>query len=147
MKIIKNSIIPFRGFLCINLFGILFTRKDAHRISPVVINHEMIHNYQLLEVVLAFLPIWIIAVALWLSPWFLLCISLSFYIWYVIEWLFRLLWCLFTLYKVKDGKYQAHWHKAYSNILFEVEAKRFETDFSYLHNRRIFAWLIITKVY
>ena len=147
MKIIKNNIIPFKGFLCINIFGVLFTRKDADRISPVVINHEMIHNSQLVEVDLAFSPIWIISVLLGLSPWFLLCIPLSFYIWYVIEWLFRLLLCFFTLYKAEDGKYQGHFNKAYSNILFEREAKRFETDFSYLRNRKVFAWLILTKVY
>ena len=29
MKIIYNNIIPFKGFKCINLFGVLFARKDA----------------------------------------------------------------------------------------------------------------------
>lgn len=39
MIIIRNNIIPFKGFSAINLFGILFVRKDAV-ISEKTINHE-----------------------------------------------------------------------------------------------------------
>lgn len=41
MKIIYNKFIPFKGFVAINLFGILFVRKEyKSRINPIVINHE-----------------------------------------------------------------------------------------------------------
>lgn len=66
MKIVRNNIIPFKGFLAINLFGILFVRGDSY-ISPQVINHEKIHTAQMRE--LLYIP---------------------FYLWYVLEWIIRL---------------------------------------------------------
>lgn len=50
MKIIYNNLIPFNGFSAINLFGIIFIRKDA-RINDLfeVINHERIHTAQMKE--------------------------------------------------------------------------------------------------
>ena len=66
MKIIYNNILPFKGFKCVNLFGILFARKGAN-ITQITVNHESIHSQQMKELV--YLP---------------------FYIWYIIEWLIRL---------------------------------------------------------
>ena len=65
-KIIYNSVIPFKGFKAINLFGILFVRGNA-RISEKTIRHEAIHTAQMKEMFYVF-----------------------FYIWYAIEWLIRL---------------------------------------------------------
>jgi len=42
MKIIYNKIIPFQGFKCINLFGILFVRSKL--LKDKDINHEAIHS-------------------------------------------------------------------------------------------------------
>ena len=67
MKIIKNKIIPPRGFSYVNLFGVLFTRRDRH-ISDVSLNHEQIHTEQMKEMLYVF-----------------------FYLWYLIEWLIRLI--------------------------------------------------------
>ena len=64
MIIIKNKIIPFKGFSAICLFGLLFTKKDLSRAE---INHELIHERQAIEMLFVF-----------------------FYIWYLIEWLIRL---------------------------------------------------------
>ena len=66
MKIIRNSIIPFRGFSAMNLFGFLFCRKNAV-IGSVTINHESIHTAQMKEM-----------------------LYIPFYIWYGMEWLIRL---------------------------------------------------------
>lgn len=66
MKIIKNRIIPPRGFSYINLFGVLFTRRDK-KISAVTFNHEQIHTEQMKEMLYVF-----------------------FYLWYLIEWLIKL---------------------------------------------------------
>ena len=45
MKIIYNNIIPFKGYLAINLFGFLFVRKDVNRqLNAFDINHEKIHT-------------------------------------------------------------------------------------------------------
>ncbi len=65
MKIIINNIIPFKGFKCINLFGILFCRKQLYKID---INHEAIHTKQMQEMLYIF-----------------------FYLWYIIEYLIRLI--------------------------------------------------------
>lgn len=64
MKIIINNILPPKGFLCINLFGILFCRRQLNSID---INHELIHTAQMKEMLYVF-----------------------FYIWYVIEWFIKL---------------------------------------------------------
>lgn len=66
MIIIRNNIIPFKGFAAINLFGVLFVRKDAV-ISEQTINHEKIHTAQMKEMLYVF-----------------------FYLWYIVEWLVRL---------------------------------------------------------
>lgn len=49
MKIIYNNFIPFKGFLAINLFGILFVRGTDRDINDVVLNHERIHTAQMKE--------------------------------------------------------------------------------------------------
>lgn len=64
MIIIKNKIIPFKGFSAIYLFGLLFTKKV---LSNAEINHELIHERQAKEMLFVF-----------------------FYICYLIEWLIRL---------------------------------------------------------
>lgn len=67
MKIIRQNILPPKGFLAINLFGLLFCKKDA-KISDVIVNHESIHTAQMKEM-----------------------LYIPFYLWYVTEWLVKLL--------------------------------------------------------
>ena len=67
MKIIYNNIIPFKGFKAMNLFGVLFVRKDANsQMTKTDINHESIHSEQYKEM-------------LWIP----------FLIWYLFEWLIK----------------------------------------------------------
>ena len=66
MKIIRNRIIPFKGFAAINLFGVLFVRPEAY-LSDAVINHEKIHTAQMKELG-----------------------YVLFYVIYLLEWLIRL---------------------------------------------------------
>jgi hypothetical protein len=66
MKAIYNNIIPFRGFAAINLFGILFVRKNVI-LTDRIISHEKIHTAQMREL------------------WYIF-----FYVWYGIEWLLKL---------------------------------------------------------
>ena len=50
MKIIYNKLIPFKGFIAINLFGIIFARKEYKNcLYRSVINHENIHTAQMKE--------------------------------------------------------------------------------------------------
>lgn len=67
MRIIRNSLIPWKGFKCINLFGVLFVRKECE-MSTIDINHESIHTAQMKEL------------------WYV-----GFYVWYLLEWLYRLI--------------------------------------------------------
>lgn len=46
MIIIYNKLIPFKGFRAMNLFGILFARKEFKPLSEWTINHERIHTAQ-----------------------------------------------------------------------------------------------------
>ena len=66
MLLIKNDFIPFKGYKCINLCGILFIRNNV-MMDEVDINHEKIHSHQIFEMLIIF-----------------------FYIWYVLEWFVRL---------------------------------------------------------
>lgn len=67
MKVIYNRLIPFRGFKCINLFGILFVREGCV-MTQTDFNHEAIHTAQMKELLYA-----------------------PFYLLYLLEWLWRLL--------------------------------------------------------
>lgn len=66
MKIIYNSVIPFPGFMAINMFGLMFVRNEyKSRISNRTINHESIHTEQMKE--LGYIPFYII----YLIEWFI----------------------------------------------------------------------------
>ena len=67
MKIIRQNMLPPKGFLAINLFGLLFCKKDA-KTNDVIVNHESIHTSQMKEM-----------------------LYIPFYLWYVTEWLIKLL--------------------------------------------------------
>lgn len=54
MKIVENNIIPFSGFLAINLFGVMFVRKSSwskksDERKAIAITHESIHTEQMKE--------------------------------------------------------------------------------------------------
>ena len=93
---------------CMNLFGTIWAR-DTSWIDRDVINHERIHTAQQRE--LLFIP---------------------FYIWYLIEWLIRLI------------QYR-NWNKAYLNISFEREAYTHGHNLSYLKNRKLYSFLKYLK--
>lgn len=69
MKIVVNRLLPPKGFLAINIFGMLFIRKTYFsRLSRQVINHESIHTAQMVE-----------------------SLFLFFYIAYLLEWFYWLI--------------------------------------------------------
>lgn len=69
MKVIYNNLIPFKGFIAINLFGVVFVRNeykgtlDKHN----TLDHEAIHTAQMKEM-----------------------LYVGFYVWYLIEWIIKL---------------------------------------------------------
>lgn len=48
MIIIRNNIIPFKGFAAINICGILFVRNST-KVTDIMLNHERIHTKQIIE--------------------------------------------------------------------------------------------------
>ena len=73
MKVIYNNIIPFKGFSAMNLFGVIFARKEYYPISNRTVRHETIHSFQMKEL-----------------------LYIGFYIIYLLEWLIRILIYPFT---------------------------------------------------
>lgn len=65
MVIIKNNIIPFKGFKAITLWPFIFVRKN-YSFNEIDLNHENIHGKQQLELLI-----------------------ILFYIIYLVEWLFK----------------------------------------------------------
>ncbi|MFT4168201.1 MAG: hypothetical protein QM653_03670 [Dysgonomonas sp.] len=68
MKVIYNKYLPIKGYVAINLFGLVFARKEFKLLSKVTENHERIHTAQMRELLFIF-----------------------FYLWYGIEWIVRLI--------------------------------------------------------
>lgn len=91
---------------CLNLFGTLWSR-ETNWIDKYVINHERIHDAQQKE--LLYIP---------------------FYLFYIIEWLIRLI-------KYKNS------NRAYKNISFEREAYKYGNDLTYLKNRKPYSWITL----
>ena len=100
MIIIRNRFLPFKGFEAMNFMGIIVCRTET-RLTPDLILHERIHTRQMQET-----------------------LFVGFYLWYVIEWLARLM---------MRGR-------AYSNIAFEREAYAHMHETDYLQLRKAFAW-------
>lgn len=66
MKVIYNKVIPFNGYKCVNLFGVLFVREGC-TMRAEDYNHEAIHTAQMKEL-----------------------LYVLFYLLYVLEWLWHL---------------------------------------------------------
>ena len=66
MIIINNRFIPFRHFMAINLFGVIFVKKNF-TLDDADSRHELNHTLQIREMLFVF-----------------------FYLWYIIEWIIRL---------------------------------------------------------
>lgn len=69
--VIRNRVIPFKGYAAINLFGVIFVRLQV-KVNPVLLNHELIHTKQMKET-------WYIGFyLLYLIFWFLLLFKYRF---------------------------------------------------------------------
>lgn len=109
MRLIISKFWVPKGFSGITIYPFVFARENW-RSDKIFINHEKIHLRQQLEMLIV-----------------------PFFIWYVFEFLIRLL-----QYKNKD--------LAYRNISFEREAYAKETDLHYIKNRRLFQFLYYIKL-
>ena len=113
LKLKYSSIIPFEGYYAINVFGTLIRRNQykGTYLPKSTMNHEGIHTAQAEDFCKGFIGF------------------ICFYIWYFIEWLLKLIPCLFTK------------KSAYRSISFEQEALLNDLDFEYQDKRKKFAWM------
>lgn len=131
---IAKSIL-FDGYSVITLFCFVLCRCVKEQAKQYVINHECVHARQWTEILIASgLLVWI-AVLLGASPWWFLLCSVTFYIFYVLEFIIRFAVALFS-----DNKGETAWRAAYRSISFEQEAQKSEVDNNYLENSHYFAW-------
>ena len=94
MRVIYNKLIPLKGFAAINLFGLLFARREYEgSIGDVVLNHEAIHTAQMKELGYIF-----------------------FYLIYLLEWICRLFIKPSTAYRDISFEREAYEHQ--SDLLY-----------------------------
>lgn len=120
--IIFNKFLPQKGFYAMNLFGVIFVREEYRNVSPStqdrMLNHEAIHSAQMRDFAPKFLP----------NGWRLALGGIIFYLVYVVEWIYRVIF---------------HTPTAYDGLSFEREAYKHEGDFNYCNTRKRFGqWSI-----
>lgn len=124
MKVIYNKLIPTKGFYAITVIKWIFVREeykylDGLSIYNKMINHESIHEQQILDFTPETFPSWLRYTVG----------NICFYLLYGLEWLFKLIPCL-----IKNKS-------AYRSLCAEQEAYNNEMDFKYIENRSKLFWL------
>ena len=124
MKVIYNKFIPFKGFYAITIIKWIFVREeykylDGLSVYDKMINHESIHEQQILDFTPKIFPKWLRYTIG----------SICFYLLYGLEWLFKLIPCL-----IKNKS-------AYRSLCAEQEAFKNEADSNYINKREKLAWL------
>ncbi len=99
-----HKYITFPGTRAITLWPLIILRDESSRQDQILIRHEQIHLRQQLEMLI-----------------------ILFYLWYVTEFLIRLL-------------RSRHAHASYLSLAMEREAYDHEADPDYLQTRRLYAW-------
>ena len=124
MKVIYNRFIPLKGFYAITVIKWIFVRDkykhlDGSSIYNKMINHESIHEQQILDLTPETFPSWLRYTIG----------SICFYLLYGLEWLFKLIPCFI---KKKN---------AYRSLCAEQEAYKNERNFNYIKNKPKLSWL------
>lgn len=108
MKVIYNKYIPFKGYVAINLFGLVFARKEFKPLSRVTENHERIHTAQMRELLFVF-----------------------FYLWYGIEWIVRLIQYRDSKEAYLNISFEREAYKNQNNLRY-LKARNHYQNFKYL---------------
>ena len=128
MIIVRNTVIPFRGFIAITLWPFIFVRRQTWtRFTNDVLRHKRIHGRQQVEMMLVGAVIANILAVSGCGWWSLLALPLFL-------WLYGLEWLL-GLFCFRNRK------EAFRVISFEREAYDNELDADYLDKRQPFASL------
>ena len=104
--VVTNSVIPFKGFVAINLFGVVFVRKDYEFRSVAdyqrMLVHEGIHTKQMRE--LLYFP---------------------FYVWYLLEWLVRIVMYRNIRKAYRNISFEREAYANQDNLYYNKERKRY----------------------
>ena len=124
MKVIYNKFIPFKGFYAITVIKWIFVRDEYKHLDGLsiynkMINHESIHEQQILDFTPKIFPKWLRYTIG----------SICFYLLYGVEWLFKLIPCLITKKNVCRS------------LCAEQEAYENEDNLNYLESRPKLSWL------
>lgn len=135
MWIIKNNIIPFKGFAAMNILGLLFVRKNV-RLTPRLLRHEKIHSVQQYEIMMVSAILALIASTMWQGWWYLLIVVAMPLLMYILAWLIALV--------------LPPYDSAYKDSPFEREAKANENNPDYLLTRKFmyflrYIWIVDEK--
>ena len=133
---VKNSLIPFKGFMAITIWPFVFVqRKQWKWYDATARRHEGIHCCQQVETLVASLVLAISFAVIGLLPlWLTLASPLVYFALYGLEYAIRL-----SIYDFDS-------HKTYRNVSFEQEAFLMEGDLTYSKRRKLFAsWKYIFR--
>jgi hypothetical protein len=123
---IAKILLAFSNCIAITIGPFVFLKISQKKTSQQVRNHETCHICQWMEFVwITGLTIFMLQMLFGISLWWHLLSLTSFYIWYVIEWFFKLL-----IYR--------NFQIAYEMVSLEIEAYLNEADDDYIENRPIF---------
>lgn len=124
------NLILSKGFSTIMLFGFIFTKL---RVLPKrVANHEMIHIKQFNFITLLATAVGLPLIAYHSAWWWLVLIPLTYYIAYLLEWLYWLI-----TYSVTHS-FETAREVAYYRISFEREA--YSNEANDLYNSQRYGW-------
>ena len=117
---VKNRVVPFGSFKALAAWPFIFVRSGKE-LSEVDIRHERIHGRQQLEMLIA-----------------------GFYVAYAICWLIELVRCARDKSRGQAEPHcrqRKYLHRVAHVIIFEREAYAEERSETYLHTRRLWAWI------
>ncbi len=119
MKVVYNSLIPFKGFIAMMFYWWIFVRVEAKkRFTVYVENHETIHFRQLVGItIIALVVLGILSACNVISWWWMLSSTLAYWPVYFIFWVIELI--------------LPPYNTAYKDSPFEREAKLNQSNLRY----------------
>ena len=131
MIIIRNKLIPVKGFSMLNILGVVFVREGAE-ITPTRLRHEAIHTAQQYEIMTLSALVALVLCNVWASWWYLLIVVVMPIASYVLAWLIALALPPYDI--------------AYHDTPFERAAYANEFNPDYLITRHPFVWVKYIKL-
>lgn len=154
MIIIKNPILPMRGFGLMNILGLVFSRKPANEVTLVSKRHEQTHTMQQYELLMVAAIVSLVLCNIYASWWYLLgCVVIPFAL-YILGFVLEMVVppyhnakacfagkCFCDKVKAIPAWISKVWMDAYRDNCFEREAYMNDHNRNYLATRHLFGWV------